>query len=52
LYTGYIASKGGSSVYLVTWLEGEEVEYRLLSSEESLDEVEEEKNSIVVEFDA
>lgn len=39
-------------MYLVTWLEGEEVEYRLLSSEESLDEVEEEKNSIVVEFDA
>lgn len=39
-------------MYLVTWLEGEEVEYRLLSSEESLDEVEAEKNSIVVEFDA
>jgi len=39
-------------VYLVTWLEGEEVEYRFLPSEEFLEELEEEKNSIIVEFDA
>lgn len=39
-------------MYLVTWIEGEEVEYRFLSPEELPDEIEEEKNPIVVEFDA
>ncbi|WP_334110915.1 hypothetical protein [Thermodesulfitimonas autotrophica] len=39
-------------MYLVTWIEGEEVEYRLLPSEEELpEELEEEKNSIVVEIE-
>jgi hypothetical protein len=40
-------------MYLVTWIEGEEVQYRFLSTEEDLIEWEEEdKNPIVVEFDA
>lgn len=38
-------------MYLVTWIEGEEVEYRFLPSEETPDELAEEKNPIVVEFE-
>jgi hypothetical protein len=40
-------------MYLVTWIEGEEVQYRFLSSEEFLSELDDkDKNPIVVEFDA
>jgi hypothetical protein len=40
-------------MYLVTWIEGEEVQYRFLSADEDPSEWDEEdKNHIVVEFDA
>jgi hypothetical protein len=54
LYTKCAAASGEEEgrMYLVTWIEGEEVEYRLLPSEEELpEELEEEKNSIVVEIE-
>lgn len=40
-------------MYLVTWIEGEEVEYRLLpTAEEVPEELEEDKNPIVVELES
>jgi len=38
-------------MYLVTWIEGEEVEYRLLPAGEIPEDLEEDKNPIIVEFE-
>lgn len=39
-------------MYLVTWIEGEEVEYRFLPSEELPEQISEDKNPIIIKFDA